>query len=263
MPRGCWCIWSTYRMMTGLLQYMDVADEADAKAIGEMIFKWARVLADFLAHKPILPADFDSVRWEEAATALQALLDSPLATRRSAADRNVVRTAMELLATQGMQWPAWINSRHFPTTCDSASWCNYADWVVFIGQGVHGVNVASGIAAAPALHRMGRLGMLDAGRSVVEKLEEHHRTAMGATTSCECVAGKSPAKGTETCTVVETVNSLSMLLSASGDMRYADRAEHIAMNGFGAAFLNGSMNSMKYFQNANVLKDTFAPGIFQ
>ena len=245
VPRGCWCIWSTYRMMSVLLQFVDVAEASDAKAIGDMLFKWAVVLADFLASKPIIPADFDSVRWEEAATALQALLDSSLAASASVAEKKAVRTSMELLASQGMQWPAWINSEQFPTTCDSASWCNYADWVVFIGQGLHGVNVASGISAAAALHRMGRPGMLDAGRAVVEKLEKQHGTAMGATTSCECVAGKSPAKGTETCTVVETVNSLSMLLSASGDMRYADRAEHIAMNGFGAAFLNGSMNSMK------------------
>ena len=117
--------------------------------------------------------------------------------------------------------------------------------VVFIGQGVHGVNVASGVSAAAVLHRMGRPGMLQLGRDAVEKLRRYHGTAMGATTSCECLAGKSPAKGTETCTVVETANSLALLLSASGDMAFADQAERVAMNGFGAAFFNGSMNSMK------------------
>ena len=35
--------------------------------IGRMLFEWAVVLADFLEHKPVVPADFDSVRWEEAA----------------------------------------------------------------------------------------------------------------------------------------------------------------------------------------------------
>jgi hypothetical protein len=262
VPRGCWCIWSTFRMMTALLQYADtdVTPQQDSDAIGRMLFRWAVVLADFLASKPILPADFDSVRWVEAAAALQALLDSRrLAGLASPDQAAAARTAMELLAMQGLDWPSWITSPEFPLTCDSASWCNYADWIPFIGQGVHGVNVASGISAAATLHRMGRPRMLAQGREVFEKLQRYHGTAMGATTSCECVSGRSPAKGTETCTVVETVNSLCMLLGASGDLRYADEAEHIALNGYGAAFYNGSMNSMKYFQLPNMIDDTYEP----
>ena len=101
IPRGCWCIWSTYRGMTALMQYAEVASDSDRESIGRLLFRWAVILADFLESKPVLPADFDSVRWEEAAASLQTLLDSPLAVAASAVERAAARRAMELLSVQG------------------------------------------------------------------------------------------------------------------------------------------------------------------
>ena len=69
--------------------------------------------------------------------AIQTLLDSSLAQSLGSADELAgAYEAMHLLVVQGLDWPAWILSPEFPTTCDSASFCNYGDWSesVYIGR---------------------------------------------------------------------------------------------------------------------------------
>ena len=57
--------------------------------------------------------------------------------------------------------------------------------------------------------------------------------------------------GTETCAVVETMESLGQLFSVTGDITYLDQLEQVAFNALPAAFFNGSMGAMQYFQHAN------------
>ena len=95
-------------------------------------------------------------------------------------------------------------------------------------------------------------------------------------------AGLPPSRGTETCTVVEIMNSAGEMFlvrqrpcvftavpcdaaafsmpneddrwpQTSGDTWYADRLEMIAVNALPAAFMNGTMWSLNYFQQVNKL----------
>ena len=57
--------------------------------------------------------------------------------------------------------------------------------------------------------------------------------------------------GTETCAVVETMESLGHLFTVTGDTFYLDQLEQVAFNALPAAFFNGSMGAMQYFQHVN------------
>ena len=60
-----------------------------------------------------------------------------------------------------------------------------------------------------------------------------------------------PGAGTETCAVVETMESLGQLFTVTGETSYLDQLEQVAFNALPAAFFNGSMGAMQYFQHAN------------
>lgn len=64
--------------------------------------------------KPVLAADFDNVRWVEAVANIQLLLDSPLAAAAAPSELAAAHEAMALLALQGLDWPAWLQSPAFP-----------------------------------------------------------------------------------------------------------------------------------------------------
>jgi hypothetical protein len=96
---------------------------------------------------------------------------------------------------------------------------------------------------------------IDAGRAAIEKIYAAHGQASGVISGQECMAGRSPESGTETCMVVETMDTLAWNVAITGDMWYADLLERVALNAMPAAFFNGSMWSLTYFQQANKPSD--------
>eukprot|EP01051_Picozoa_sp_SAG22_P009226 SAG22_NODE_754_length_7443_cov_4.952478_3_plen_116_part_00 len=78
-----------------------------------------------------------------------------------------------------------------------------------------------------------------------------HGQANGVFGANECLADRDPSKGTETCVVVEMMESMAQMWTASGDLCYLDQLEEIALNALPAPFFNGSMGAMKYFQETN------------
>ena len=68
------------------------------------------------------------------------------------------------------------------------------------------------------------------GKAGWEKVMRHHGQASGVFTGDETLSGLPPARGTETCTVVEIMNSAGEMFLTTGDVWYADRLEQIAYN---------------------------------
>ena len=183
----------------------------------------------------------------------------------SRADLNAVNKLLWTLREQEFQWAEWINSTAstpFITSCGFPR-CEYwptttaeADLMAGSGQGqwVHGVNTAQGLSQYAARYRAtGDRRWLDAGLSGWQKMYKYHGQASGVFSADEHIAGLEPQRGTETCTVVETLWSLSVMFLTSGDVWYADQAELAAMNALPAAFFNGSMWALNYHQQTNKL----------
>ena len=116
------------------------------------------------------------------------------------------------------------------------------------------VNVAQALMVYAQLYRLhGDPAWLQAGKTAWQRVYALHGQASGVFSGDECLAGRQPTRGTETCTVVETMMSLGEMWLASGDPWYADKLEMVAYNALTAAFFNGTMWSMNYFQQVNKL----------
>ena len=96
---------------------------------------------------------------------------------------------------------------------------------------LHAVNAGQGLKS-PAV--MGRLvhdaSLADSSRKGVNITFDYHGTSSGAIVGDERMSGNSPARGTELCSVVETMFSLSTLHQVLGDASFAERLERAAFN---------------------------------
>ncbi len=100
------------------------------------------------------------------------------------------------------------------------------------GHPTHGVNIAMAIKY-PGLQYVltgdekFRKGAYDA----LANLDKYHGQVAGRFSCDEHLAGRHPSQGTELCTIVEEVFSLSHLTAIFGDGKMADRLEMLAYNG--------------------------------
>jgi hypothetical protein len=130
----------------------------------------------------------------------------------------------------------------------------------------HGVNTAQAIKTAAVLWRFEadpRLKRLSEER--MGKLDERYGVATGLFCADESLCGppwdvdeaerKSPSRGTELCSVVESMYSYNEMFSIIGGIKEADRAEKIALNALSATWASprgGDMWQHQYFQAVNM-----------
>ncbi len=84
----------------------------------------------------------------------------------------------------------------------------------------------------------------------IEKYDSHHGQAGGRFSGDEHLSGKSPAQGTELCSVVEYMYSLEELFAIFGDNKFADRLEMLTYNALPAT-TTPDMWAHQYDQQAN------------
>ncbi len=115
----------------------------------------------------------------------------------------------------------------------------------------HGVNTAMGLKYGPMRFRhSGDAADLGSIHAMLEALDRFHGQATGMFSCDEHLAGLSPSRGTELCTVVEEMYSLELALAASGDPGLGDRLEKLAYNALPATFKK-DMNAHQYDQQCN------------
>ena len=143
----------------------------------------------------------------------------------------------------------------FPTNTHDADMIGTNKWKPKMDRmWTHGVNLGQAMNTWGAMYRLtGDRSYISAGKAGWEKVMRYHGQASGVFTGDETLSGLTPARGTETCTVVEIMNSAGEMFLTSGDTWYADRLEQIAYNALPAAFMNGTMWSLNYFQQVNKL----------
>ncbi len=81
-------------------------------------------------------------------------------------------------------------------------------------------------------------------------MEKHHGTPVGTVQGDECLAGRSPVRGTELCAVVEEMFSCEVLASVTGNAFWLDLLEKLAFNALPAT-LSADMWTHQYLQQLN------------
>jgi len=121
-----------------------------------------------------------------------------------------------------------------------------------IGGGFeHGVNLAEGLRSPAELYRMTKNeSLIQMSRDAVNLTWTYQGTDSGTITADEYIGGVNPARGSELCTTVETIFSLSYLYRLIGDNSFADGAELAAFNALPATLLP-DMWSRQYVNQVN------------
>ncbi|KAL1738316.1 hypothetical protein HDZ31DRAFT_8820, partial [Schizophyllum fasciatum] len=110
---------------------------------------------------------------------------------------------------------------------------------------------AEGMKALPAMYRVtANQSELDSISHAWDMLFEYHGRPSGMYSCDEYLAGKEATRGTELCTVVETMYSANYLYQITADAKYIDRAERVAYNALPAE-LTGDMWHRQYNQQQN------------
>jgi len=123
----------------------------------------------------------------------------------------------------------------------------------------HGVNTGMALKFSGLNYRLtSATADRDAVYRMLKLLDEHHGQATGMFTCDEHLAGRSPAHGTELCTVVEAMYSLELLTSVLGDPAFGDRLERIAYNALPAT-ISPDMCAHQYDQQCNQVVCKLAP----
>ena len=115
----------------------------------------------------------------------------------------------------------------------------------------HSVNLAMALKM-PALDALfgGDLAGAQASQTGIGALMDHHGLANFVFSGDEHLNGRSPAVGAELCLVAEYMFSLETLLAVTGEARYADLLEQVALNAWPATF-TGDMCAHQYVQQVN------------
>ena len=146
--------------------------------------------------------------------------------------------------------------KFFPVNQTDADAIGSNSWMPNVNrQWTHGVNGGQALMVYAQLYRLhSNASALEEGRRIWRRVDDLHGQANGVFSADECLSGRQPTRGTETCTVVETMMSLGEMRLATGDVWYADKLETIALNALPGVMNNGSMWAMTYFNQVNKIQ---------
>eukprot|EP00927_Polykrikos_kofoidii_P068291 TRINITY_DN6364_c0_g1_i1.p1 TRINITY_DN6364_c0_g1~~TRINITY_DN6364_c0_g1_i1.p1 ORF type:complete len:692 (+),score=87.96 TRINITY_DN6364_c0_g1_i1:81-2156(+) len=249
--------WPRYRMLTALAQYADIpgADSRTVSAMRKLVVALGAKLKSFSLHDMKYKFPWAHARWQELVLNAQWLVDRDPDHMANHLLFDVMKTAMD----KGLNWQGWYDSRKCSNSSDDNCFpcrefstpktCEFASRAYFCQ---HGVNIPQSFTAFSVTYRLtGNTSEGFAAKRATEKLDYCHGQPGGVWSAHEVLGGIEPNCGTETCSVVETMQTMAELFSYFGHMEHLDRIEKAAFNRLPASYFNGSMWALTYFHQSN------------
>ncbi|KAL8908164.1 MAG: hypothetical protein Q9207_000987 [Kuettlingeria erythrocarpa] len=223
-------IWGRFPLCLGLMQLVE-ADESKATqvlpAMHKFVFLMHRMLVESIGYEQF----WGRVRYPDMIIVLQWLYEN-----HPANNAHILLETMSLLNSRGSRWTEYYNrDRYIFKDLDTVRPPITGDSPVF--RYVHAVNAAQGMKAGAVIYRFNNdASLLDSTRNGVNWTLTYHGDPAGAIVGDERESGLAPNRGTELCTAVETMYSLSYLYQAMGDNGFADHCERAAFNALPVMF---------------------------
>lgn len=225
--------WGRYPVFLGLAQLVEVEPKMTrAGAAIPAMHRFVDLMHSMLSnnHQGFVwhPGDLFDEQWGRSRAADMILALQWLYERYPEGNEQKLYDCMHFFYEQSYDWSYWFSEEvYIKDDLDL--------WPVEITNSlfpyVHGVNAGQGLKAGAVLRRLTKNDtLLHSTRNGVNWTFTYHGTPSGGIIADERLAGLSPVRGVELCSVVETMFSLSYLYHALGEKDFADRCELAAFN---------------------------------
>ncbi|EMC93981.1 hypothetical protein BAUCODRAFT_74673 [Baudoinia panamericana UAMH 10762] len=230
--------WARYPLCLGLIQLAE-ANKTWTTPIVSALHNFTSLMHDMLAddytgyiYHNGDPMSADGYSWGQARSQDMMITLQWLFEHHPVNQSQLLLDNMNYLHQAGLNWEDWYNQQ------------------AYFGQGMendlnilsinltqanypfeHGVNVAQGLKAVAVVRRFTHNdSLVQTAMDGVNWTMQYHGASSGTVLADERLVGLAPYSGSELCTSVETMYSLSYLYQALGTNYYADRAELAAFN---------------------------------
>lgn len=217
-------LWGRFPFFLGLTQLLE-ADPTQSVTVIPAMYKFVHLMHAMLVKDVGLTQPWGRVRYPDMIISLQWLSENyPLR------NQTVLFETMSLLQSRGYNWSSYWTEENFlfvdldtiqPSIEGESSQFPY----------VHGVNAAQGLKAGATIYRYtGHEAILQNNRDGVNWTITYHGDPAGSIIGDERESGINANRGSELCTAVEMMYSMSYLYQTIGDNNFADRCELAAFN---------------------------------
>ncbi|KAL8984293.1 MAG: hypothetical protein Q9177_004738 [Variospora cf. flavescens] len=225
-------IWGRFPLCLGLMQLVD-ANKSKSAQVLPALYDFVSLMHLMLIRNNGFGEFWGRVRYADMTIVLQWLLE-----KHPGNHTHTLLETMSLLNGHGLRWADYYNRGNYIfKDLDEVQPPITGDSVVF--PYVHAVNAAQGMKAGAVIYRFNDdASLLESARNGVNWTLTYHGDPAGSITGDERESGLAPNRGSELCTAVETMYSLSYLYQAMGDKVFADRCERAAFNALPVMFTN-------------------------
>ncbi|KAL9579269.1 MAG: hypothetical protein Q9203_006769 [Teloschistes exilis] len=223
-------IWGRFPLCLGLKQLIE-ADPDQSPRILPALYKFIDLMHQMLTQNIGFEQFWGKVRYPDMIIVLQWLYEHHPGNHTI-----TLCDTMSLLNQQGLSWAEFYTKGNYlfgdldmiqPPIVNPSPLFPY----------VHAVNAAQGMKSGAVLYRFNNDTFLrENTRNGVNWTLSYHGDPAGSIVGDERESGLGPNRGSELCTAVETMYSLSYLYHAMGDADFADRCERAAFNALPVMF---------------------------
>ena len=215
-------LWGRFTMALGLMQMAEAKDSM-RDAILTALYEFVPLTNRLLDHGKSKDEVCGRARYADMVFVLQWLYDHDHED-----DGPLLLNTMQKLQKHGIDWESYFTENGFPKAdIDTIPFNNSESLFLFLRS----VNAAPGLKAPGVGYRHDlRPELLAASLRSVNLTLTSHGSAAGGVLGDERLAGLTPTRGTELCSVVELLYSLTHLYQISGKPELADAAERAAFN---------------------------------
>ncbi|KAL8687690.1 MAG: hypothetical protein Q9218_006205, partial [Villophora microphyllina] len=217
-------IWGRFPLCLALKQLVE-ADHDQSPKILSALYKFVDLMHTMLVGNIGYKQFWGKVRYPDMLIVLQWLYE-----KHPGKSADTLLATMTLLNQQGLSWAQYYTQGKYvfddldmvqPPIVDQSPLFPF----------VHAVNAVQGMKSGAVLYRFNNdASLLQSTRNGVNWTLTHHGDPAGSVVGDERESGLRPNRGSELCTAVETMYSLSYLYHAMGDREFADRCERAAFN---------------------------------